>query len=89
MCGVRQGGVLSPVLFALYVDDLIPELKASGCGIHVDSVFVDCAIYADDIALISASCYGLQKMIILCNDYSVKWDIKFNPLKSQLITFGG
>ena len=64
MCGVRQGGVLSPVLFALYVDDLIPKLKASGSDIHVGSVFVGCALYADDIALISASCYGLQIMII-------------------------
>ena len=25
-CGIRQGGVLSPFLFAVYVDDLIGEL---------------------------------------------------------------
>jgi len=25
--GVRQGGVLSPLLFAVYVDDLIPKLR--------------------------------------------------------------
>ena len=30
--GVRQGGVLSPMLFAVYVDSLLEMLKASGVG---------------------------------------------------------
>ena len=35
-CGVRQGGVLSPILFTLYVDDVIVRLRSSklGCSIH-------------------------------------------------------
>ena len=32
--GVRQGGVISPILFALYIDDLLYELQQSGVG-HV------------------------------------------------------
>jgi len=34
-CGVRQGGVLSPFLFAVYVDELIERLRASGSGIYI------------------------------------------------------
>ena len=37
--GVRQGSVLSPVLFALYIDGLLTELCASGVGCHWGSLF--------------------------------------------------
>jgi len=88
LCGVRQGGVLSPVLFALYIDGVISELKLHGHGVHIGSLFIGCVLYAD-ILLLSASCHGLQQLVNICNVYGTKWDIKFNPLKSQVITFGG
>ena len=37
--GVKQGGVLSPFLFAVYVDDLIGKLRQSGCGLYIGSMF--------------------------------------------------
>jgi len=69
LCGVRQGGVLSFALFALYVDDLVSQLKDSGYGIHVGSLFVGCVLYADDIVLLSAFCDGLQKLVNICGTY--------------------
>ena len=75
LCGVRQGGVSSPTLFALYVDDLISHLRLtdSGYGIHVGSLFVGCVLYADDIVLLSASCDGLQKLVNICATYGDTW----------------
>jgi len=88
-CGVRQGGILSPYLFgAVYVDDLIDQIRKSGHGLRISSVVIGCVAYADDIAVLSASCYGLQKIIDICDNFGHKWDIKFNPLKSQLMAFG-
>ena len=56
---------------------------------HVGQLFIGCALYADDIVLMYASCYGLQKLVDVCQCYGITWDIKFHPLKSQLLTFGG
>ena len=55
------------------------------CG----SLFVGCVLYVDDIALLSCSWIGLQKLVNICFDYELQWDIKFNSKKSQLATFGG
>jgi len=91
LCGVRQGGVVSPVLFSVYIDNVIANLRNSGCGLHIGSVFVGCMLYADDILLVSCSCYRVQKMIDICAQYGVMWDIhvRFNANQTQCITFGG
>ena len=39
------------------------QLTQSGHGIYIEQLFVGCVCYADDIALLSASCYGLQKLV--------------------------
>jgi len=52
-------------------------------------VFFGCLLYADDIALLSPSCHGLQKLIDICSKFGSEWDIEFNPSKSQITTFGG
>ena len=49
--GVRQSGVLSPHLFAVYMDDLILKLKSSQNGCHIANLLLSCIVYADDIYL--------------------------------------
>jgi len=88
-CGVRQGGILSPFLFSVYIDGLIDSLRQSNNGIFIGNVFIGCILYADDIVLLSCTCSGLQKLVNICVAYSVLWDIKFNSRKSMVCTFGG
>ena len=52
----------------------------------IGQLFVSCVVYADDIALLSDSCYVLRRLIDVCDQYGGKWDMLFNPSKSQLIT---
>jgi len=73
--GSSQGGDLSPNLFSFYIDDLINERRLSGHGIYVGMVFVGCILYADDIVLLSGSCFGLRKkMVDICSNYGDRFE---------------
>jgi len=73
---------------AIYVDDLISSLRQCGYGVYIGNLFVGCVVYADDIVLLSVSCFGLQKLMDVCETYSGLWHIKFSPAKSQVVCFG-
>ena len=70
--GVRQGAVSSPLLFSVYIDDLILSLRASGWGCYIATQFFGCLGYADDLLLLSASRTGLQSMVKLCEKFASK-----------------
>ena len=56
------GGISSPVLFALYMDPLISQLRHLGLGCTVFGEFYGCLLYADDILLMAHSMYAMQTM---------------------------
>ena len=61
--GVRQGGVLSPVLFTIYMDMLLNKLKKCGVGCYWDGLFVGALCYADDLILL-APCPSAKTQLI-------------------------
>ena len=89
--GVRQGGVLSPSLFNISINAIIMNLKLSGhgChGCHINNIFFGCAMYADDLIILSASQSGLQAMLDVCISTCENLSLKFNSKKSCCIYFG-
>ena len=70
--GTKQGGILSPDFFALYIHNLIDSLKASGFGCHVIKLFIVCLLFADDTVLMSPSRHGLQSLLNICVFYCKK-----------------
>ena len=89
-CGVGQGGVMSPVLFALGVNDVKTKLQHSELGCYVGDTYTGCIMYADDIhlVLIAASLTTLQKMIDVVVDEARNIDMTFNASKSAVIRIG-
>ena len=85
--GVKQGGVISPLLFSCYIDKLFSQLEHSGLGCHVGTSYAGAFGYADDIALVAPSMQCLKKMIIICEKYANSHSITFNPNKSKLLCF--
>ena len=69
--GVRQGGILSPKLFAIYVDNFSHELTLCKSGCYIDDQCMNHVMYADDICLMAPSAIGLQKMLDVCFDFSL------------------
>ena len=61
--GVRQGGVLSPDFYGIYVNDLICILQKSGVGCYILRIFAACLFYADDMAVLAPSIKGLQILL--------------------------
>ena len=86
--GVRQGGILSPDFYSIYVDDLILKLKACKRGCYFLSTFAAALFYADDMAVLAPSIHGLQSLLQICGDYCLEWDIALNAKKSKNMTFG-
>ena len=80
--GVRQGGVLSGILFNVYVNDILTNLRKSDLGCHLHNCYAGCLMYADDLILISASIIDLQSMLQICNETAKDLGINFNPTKS-------
>ena len=66
--GVRQGRVLSPVLFAVY---LVSELEGSGVGCYWGAHFVGAVCYADDLALLAPCLSAMRTMLSVCEEYAV------------------
>ena len=46
--GVRQGGVLSPILICIYVDCILRNLELSRLGCWLSDLYIGCIMYADD-----------------------------------------
>ena len=85
--GVRQGGVLSPILFTIYLDSLLECLQASGRGCYWDNHFAGALCYADDLTILAPSPDALRKMIADCEAFGHSHGLRFNAAKTQLICF--
>jgi hypothetical protein len=80
--GVKQGGVLSPLLFCVYVDELLCRLKALKTGCHIGHTFTGAFGYADDLTLLAPSISSAKEMLHECERFANEFHVLFNASKS-------
>ena len=68
--GVRQGGILSPYLFNVYMDALSIRLKKHYAGCKIANKIINHLFYADDLVLLCPSHRGLQDLLKTCENYA-------------------
>lgn len=86
--GTRQGGVLSPWLFLVFIDDLIQELDRINAGISLNSVCYGSPMFADDLTMLSRMKPGLDRMLQTAWNFCRMWRFNFNLKNTVILTFG-
>ena len=82
--GVKQGCVLSPLLFALFINDILEEVKQIG-GIEVGNGKISGLLFTDDIVLMGDTEEELRQQIRKIMDYVAKQELEVNLTKSKVM----
>ena len=87
--GVRQGCMLSPRLFIIFINELKLMLRQSEFrGISMgNAIEVFLLMYADDIVILGDHVLELQKKIRVLEIFYEKWGMEVNLTKTKVIVF--
>jgi len=80
--GVKQGGILSPYLFRVYIRDLIKAVVVSKVGCCISGCYVNLLAYADDIVILAPSWHGLQTLLAVIENVAKDIGLTFNTRKT-------
>ncbi len=86
--GTRQGGITSPLFYAIYINDLLKLLDDSRLGLTIGDRSFAAPTQADDITLLALNKRRLENMLEICRNYSSMWRFRYNSAKSAVIVFG-
>ena len=88
--GLRQGCIMSPVLFSLFIDEFVELIEQSGLRciqLYPDIVEIFLLLFADDVAHISDSVIGLERQFFLLNDFCRERKLNVNIPKTKVVFF--
>ena len=86
--GVRQGCVLSPLLFILFLSDFQDHLDKCVDNVKLDkNTMISCIMWADDILIFSESKEGLQQKLNILHEYSEANELTVNKTKTKCMVF--
>jgi len=85
--GVKQGCILSPLFFNVFLSDL-PNIFDNSCDpVYLGGSSLNCLLYADDLIILSESASGLQCALNKLHTYCKKWKLSVNIGKTNVMIF--
>ena len=85
--GVRQGGIMSPICFNVYLDGLSSILNKCNVGCTINACNANHFLYADDSVLLGPSPKSLQELLNICEEYAKEYELTFNVKKTKIMCF--
>lgn len=87
--GVKQGDICAPVLYSVFISDVVEALQARHLGVAIDDgAFLAALLYADDQVLLAPSEASLQQALNVVTEFAHKWRFKLNAKKSAVMVYG-
>ncbi len=93
--GLKEGSVLSPLLFSIFIADL--EKEVLGPLSHINFLHSDCMfegvcvnglLFADDLVIFARTQRGLQHRLRLLKEYADRKKLTVNTSKCEIVAFG-
>ena len=85
--GLKQGCILSPLMFNLFIDDLGTMLEHSGKGVSLGNMTLSCLFYADDLILIAETEEDLQQLFDILSIWCDRNMMQINTDKTKVIHY--
>ena len=87
ICGLKQGCIISPLLFNLFVNDFAMQINSLGKGINYGDEQLSLLMYADDMVLLCENEADLQCMLNVLYGWCQKWGMCINNEKTKIVHF--
>ena len=85
--GLKQGCVLSPIMFNIFINNLIDAIKSLDIGVNIDDEKIGILLYADDIVLMAENENDLQVLLNVLSKWCATNCLNVNLDKSKIVHF--